>query len=95
MKHLFPEHSGEDGVDSESSVQGIVQQHTQLTSKLLHNMSELQKSKNDILALKKDRSDTDYRCRELMAKLKALDEDDDSGGGQEGDSDQERYGNGY
>ena len=93
MKHLFPDHSGEDDADSETLVQGIVQQHTELASKLLYNMSELQKTKKDVLALKKDKSDTEYLCRCLMAKLKALDEDDDEDDEHEGDSDHDRYGN--
>jgi hypothetical protein len=87
MKHLFPEQN--DSEQPVSLVQGIVYQHTDLASKLLHNIGGLQKYKKDIIECKKERSSAEYRCRELMAKLKQFDEPN-NGEDVEGDSDPDR-----
>lgn len=71
-------------------MQGIVHQHTELASKLLYIISELEKSKKDVSVLKQDRSAAEYQCRELMAKLRKFEEDGDCSD-QEEDFDSDRY----
>lgn len=91
MKHLFPEQNGL----NETSIQGIAHQHTELASKLHYNVSELHKSKNKLLAIKKDRSAAERQCRELMAKLEDLKFEEDNpvdARDQEQDADTDRYG---
>lgn len=82
MDRLFPEQSGL----NETSIQGITHQHAQLASKLHYNITELQKSKNKLLAIKKDRSAAECQCRELMAKLEDLKFEENNPRGHEQDS---------
>lgn len=89
MKHLFPEQSVSEDSESETLVQGIVYQYTELASKLLYIISELEKSKKDISVLKRDRCAAEYKCRELMAKLRKFEDGDCSD--QEEESDPDRY----
>lgn len=77
MRHLFPEQSGL-GKSEEILVEEAVHHHTELASKLHNNVSELQKSKNKLLGVRKDRAAVQYQCRELMAKLEDLKFEDDN-----------------
>lgn len=76
MQNLFPEKhrpkESESSKESETSVQGIVHQHTELASELAYNASELFKTKSKLLAVRNDRTASLYRCRELMGTLEDL-----------------------
>ena len=57
-------------------VQQAAQQQTKLVSDLLRNVEELQKLKSDITAIRKERADIMYECREAMSELQMKRDDD-------------------
>ncbi len=73
VQQLFPK---EDGNPIETSMQRTAKQQSELVSELLHKSAEVEKLKMELSMIRKDRVRAQCHCRELMARLDKLTEDD-------------------